>query len=558
MKGFLKLMLLVFTVTLGATLALALFYPTVGASRQGAQTATPAGPTSVPTSTPQAPTPTETATPGATPPRLEARLIWERTDGLEGYCDRLTIDGSNRAQGESCHGETWHASLSTDELRQYLTFLARYQPFAYDLVDTADQLDSQAQRISFAGRGTNTPSEDEVREIVAWALGVHARLQEQTRQNQIASAARKLLAAELGIGVDGISLAQLQPTTWRDACLELQEPDRSCALVETPGYLVELSADGRIYRVHASEDGLVKLAAGASPTPVPTASPTRQPAQPPVPTATPTARPVSPPTPWPVTITEWRGEYWRNASLEGPPALVRNDKSVSFDWGHGAPARGLPNDYLSARWSRRVRFGTGTYRFTLRADDGVRLWVAGNLLIDRWHGGYTEDSVLQHIWEGEHEVVVEYFELEGIAKVHLAWQKQEPKPTPTLSPDMWKAEYYERRSPRGEPKTVRNEDVLDFDWGDGSPSKHLRADQFSAQFTRTVTFAPGTYRLHAVADDGVRVWVDDELVIDAWVDQVRTWHQATVALDGEHHLCVQYYENTGGAALSFGWRRIGP
>jgi len=184
--------------------------------------------------------------------------------------------------------------------------------------------------------------------------------------------------------------------------------------------------------------------------------------------------------------------------------------------------------------------------------------VAGNLLIDRWHGGYTEDSVLQHIWEGEHEVVVEYYELEGIAKVHLTWQKQEPKPTPTLSPDLWKAAYYERRRPGGEPKLVRNEKTLDFDWGEGSPSKHLRADQFSAEFTRTLRFAPGTYRLQAVADDGVRVWVDDELVIDAWVDQIRTWHQATVSLDGEHEIRVQYYENTGGAALSFSWRRIGP
>ena len=558
MKELVRLILLVFTVTLGASLALALFYPAVGASRQGAQTATPAGPTSVPTYTPQAAAPSATPTQETKPPREEARLIWERTDGLSGYCDQLTIDSSNRARGESCEGQTWHASLTTDELRQYLTFLARYQPFAYDLVDDDDQRAPAAQRISFVGRGTHAPSEDEVYDIVAWAIGVHGRLQAQTREDQIVAAARSLLTTELGIDGNSASLIRLQPTLWRDACLELQEPGRSCALVETPGYLVELSLDGRTYRIHASENGRVKLAPGASPPAEPTTLPPRQPAQPPAPTATPTPRPLSSPTPWPVTITEWRGEYWRNGSLEGAPALVRNDSSVSFDWGYGAPAGGLPADHVSARWCRRIHFGTGTYRFTLRADDGVRLWVAGNLLIDRWHGGYTEDSVLQHIWEGEHEVVVEYYELEGIAKVHLAWQRQDPEPTPTLSADMWKAAYYERRSPGDEPKIVRNEETLDFDWGEGSPSRHLRSDQFSAEFTRTVTFAPGTYRLHAVADDGVRVWVDGELVIDAWVDQIRTWHQATVTLDGEHHLRVQYYENTGGAALSFGWRRINP
>ena len=74
----------------------------------------------------------------------------------------------------------------------------------------------------------------------------------------------------------------------------------------------------------------------------------------------------------------------------------------------------------------------------------------------------------------------------------------------------------------------------------------------------TLAFDPGTYRLRALADDGVRVWVDDELVIDAWQDQIRTWHETTIELDGEHKLRIEYFENIGGAALSFSWKRVGP
>jgi hypothetical protein len=52
--------------------------------------------------------------------------------------------------------------------------------------------------------------------------------------------------------------------------------------------------------------------------------------------------------------------------------------------------------------------------------------------------------------------------------------------------------------------------------------------------------------------------VDDELVIDAWQDQIRTWHETTIELDGEHKLRIEYFENIGGAALSFSWKRVGP
>ena len=93
----------------------------------------------------------------------------------------------------------------------------------------------------------------------------------------------------------------------------------------------------------------------------------------------------------PQTFLNWKGEYFSNMTLSGQPALTRDDAAISFDWGQGAPATGLPVDGFSVRWTRTLQFDADVYRFSLRSDDGVRLWIDGILQIDEWHnsGGQT-------------------------------------------------------------------------------------------------------------------------------------------------------------------------
>ena len=59
---------------------------------------------------------------------------------------------------------------------------------------------------------------------------------------------------------------------------------------------------------------------------------------------------------------------------------------------------GVPADNFSARWTRRVPFEDGLYRFSARADDGIRVWIDGETLIDQWNGDtsktYTADLPL--------------------------------------------------------------------------------------------------------------------------------------------------------------------
>lgn len=88
----------------------------------------------------------------------------------------------------------------------------------------------------------------------------------------------------------------------------------------------------------------------------------------------------------PVPIANWKGEYFNNTSLSGTPALVRDDANVNFNWGNGSPASSTVNaDNFSVRWTRSLSFNPGRYRFTINSDDGARLWVNNQQIINAWH-----------------------------------------------------------------------------------------------------------------------------------------------------------------------------
>lgn len=119
---------------------------------------------------------------------------------------------------------------------------------------------------------------------------------------------------------------------------------------------------------------------------------------------------------------EWKGMYWDNRYLSGDPVLLRNDTDLDFDWDKGAPAEGLPNDDFSARWTQDVGFDPGVYRFYLRADDGVRLYIDGKRVLDEWHDSRSQTYQVDARLSGEHELKVEFYEHGGDARLLLWWK----------------------------------------------------------------------------------------------------------------------------------------
>jgi hypothetical protein len=255
------------------------------------------------------------------------------------------------------------------------------------------------------------------------------------------------------------------------------------------------------------------------------------------------------PTPTPV-IVDWRGEYFEG-DLVGSPAVVRNDEAIRFDWGYGSPGTGLPSDRFSARWTRVLVFEAGLYRFQAIMDDGLRLYVDGDVVIDEWRGGSRRQAAVdRQLSGGEHTVRVEYYEQTGVATAHVWWEKV------TTYPD-WKGEYWANRSLGGEPALVRNDQAIDFDWQLGDPGEPIPGDQFSARWTREVGFDRGTYRFHALVDDAVRLWVDNQLIIDAWYNHSEHELVTDYALTaGTHAVKVEYYENIGKARITVWWEKV--
>ncbi len=116
------------------------------------------------------------------------------------------------------------------------------------------------------------------------------------------------------------------------------------------------------------------------------------------------------------------GEYFDNQELNGPAALTRTDAHVDFDWGLGSFAAGHPDDHFSARWTAYFTPKlSGDYKFYVSSDDGARVYLEDERIIDDWHShGETLNNAVRTLEAGHtYKVRLEYFENVGSAAVHF-------------------------------------------------------------------------------------------------------------------------------------------
>lgn len=126
------------------------------------------------------------------------------------------------------------------------------------------------------------------------------------------------------------------------------------------------------------------------------------------------------------------GEYYDNPNLSGKPVFVRTDRELDFDWGPGSPDSGIPCDEFSVRWTGKlVPTESGAYELRLSADDGVRLWLNGELLVDAWHRSVLASDLVQlRLEKGrQYDLKVEYCEHTGEATAQLAWDHRSELPS---------------------------------------------------------------------------------------------------------------------------------
>ncbi len=248
----------------------------------------------------------------------------------------------------------------------------------------------------------------------------------------------------------------------------------------------------------------------------------------------------------------WTAEYWNNGSLAGQPLVTGADAAINFNWGSGSPNATIGADNFSARWTRYLALEAATYRFTARSDDGVRVYLNDQLIIDGWSEHPVQVfSAEKTVSAGHHLLRVEYYERSGLAEISFTWEKA------AAPVNNWRGEYFNNPNLSGSPVMVRDDANVDFNWGLNAPASGVVADNFSVRWTRTLNFAAGLYRFTSSTDDGVRLWVNNHLLIDKWQDQATTSYSETIYLNGAVPVKMEYFDGRDHAVARLTWTRLG-
>ena len=117
------------------------------------------------------------------------------------------------------------------------------------------------------------------------------------------------------------------------------------------------------------------------------------------------------------------------------------------------------------------------------------------------------------------------------------------------------ARYWDNPDMQGEPTVQRTDAQLDFTWTLSSPARGIPYDWYSAEWTGTLEVPAGGVQTLAVqGNDGVRVWVNQKLVIDRWSKETSGRWVAPVRLPpGRHAIRIAYHERRGNAKLALLW-----
>jgi beta-N-acetylglucosaminidase/RNase P/RNase MRP subunit p29 len=276
-----------------------------------------------------------------------------------------------------------------------------------------------------------------------------------------------------------------------------------------------------------------------------------------------------------VPFDSWLAYYYPNQNLAGLPTLAKvispegDLKKLYENLGTGGPVPGFQTDDFSAKYTTVKRLPAGDYVFRTRADDGFRVYVDGKLIIDRWTNGWgQEDAVKVSIQDNAvsnpnerdvHWIEVQYFDAKQDSKIEFFIE-----PFKSTAKDSWVGEIFPNMNLQGTPYVIGgnhssiNLGGVDFNWGNSSPYSKVPSDRFSARFTKIVNLEEGVYQFEARSDDGIRIYVDDQKVIDAWkdsgADQLKVGKIALT--EGEHTIKVEYYENSGLAQLTVNYHEF--
>ena len=136
-------------------------------------------------------------------------------------------------------------------------------------------------------------------------------------------------------------------------------------------------------------------------------------------------------------------------------------------------------------------------------------------------------------------------------------EEEEPAFVWERRPVAWQAEYFDNTRLANEPALVRQDSDIDFEWLDKAPGPGLMPRTFSVRWSGNLTLEAGQYRFTASAPDGLRLWLNDRLVLSAWYDQSeQTYLREFTWPGGTMDVRLEHYENGGDAKAFLTWERV--
>lgn len=125
----------------------------------------------------------------------------------------------------------------------------------------------------------------------------------------------------------------------------------------------------------------------------------------------------------------WRGLAYEDQTAwtrlwASEPLATETTRDLDGDWTGRAPATGVPADHFALAATTTLKMAPGKYVFRSISDDGIRVYVDGRMIIDRWnHHGATADSASIFMDDGPHTIRVEYCQEDGGAILKFDWRR---------------------------------------------------------------------------------------------------------------------------------------
>lgn len=125
-----------------------------------------------------------------------------------------------------------------------------------------------------------------------------------------------------------------------------------------------------------------------------------------------------------VSAAGLQGEYFNNIDFKGKPALSRIDANINFQWTLFSPHPSIQYDFFSCRWNGIFTSPvTGTFKIGIDGNDGYRLFINDNIIIDNWNGQAYNTTLVDYAFEKDkkYKIKIEYKEAAGNAWFRLIW-----------------------------------------------------------------------------------------------------------------------------------------